>query len=191
MHVGGTGTASFTVTAPRDGVVVEKNVAVGQEVSPDGASSQMAIADLSDVWVVADLFEDSVGTLKAGAQAKVIIDGSNGHELDGVIDQVSAVVDPDRHTVPVRVKLTNTDGSQLRFLDPTPALVDLPSSAVMSDGTTSYVYVQTTPGTFKRRDVVAGSVHDGVVPIFKGIDVGTVVVERGAVLLDNQIQLDN
>ena len=202
MHVSGTGTASFTVNAPRNGIVVEKNVAVGQEVTPDGASSHMAIADLSDVWVVADLFEDSVGSLKAGAQAKVVIDGVArnvaGHELDGVIDQVSAVVDPDRHTVPVRVKLANADGSlrpnayaQLRFLDPTPAIVDLPASAVMSDGTTGYVYVQTTPGVFKRRDVVAGAVHDGVVPIFKGIDVGTVVVERGAVLLDNQIQLDN
>src|SRR3989442_15884306 len=47
----------FTVTAPRPGVVVEKNVLIGQAVAPDAGSALMVVADLSRVWVVADLFE--------------------------------------------------------------------------------------------------------------------------------------
>ena len=198
LRVGGTGNASFTVTAPRDGVVVEKNVAVGQEVTPDSGVSQMAIADLSDVWVVADLFESDIGGLKAGAQARVTIDGRNGPALEGTVSLVSAVVDADRHTVPIRVTLQNPDGAlrpnayaELQVLDPTPAVVDLPASAVMSDGSSSFVYLQMPDGALKKHIVVAGSVRDGIVPIYKGVDVGATVVVQGAVLIDNHIQLSN
>jgi RND family efflux transporter MFP subunit len=195
LKVAGAGEASFTVTAPRDGVVVEKNVAVGQEVD-NSSASVMAIADLSDVWVVADLFENDVGALEPGDKAKIIV--GNTTEVDGTIDQVSAVVDPDRHTVPVRVRLSNIAGNlrpnayaQIKFFDPTPAKVSLPSSAVMSDGAQTYVYVKDKTGALKKRIVVAGSASGGHMPILSGIEPGEQVVVQGAILLDNQIQLDN
>ncbi len=195
LKVVGGGDAQFTVTAPRDGVVVEKNVAVGQEVDTSGGSL-MAIADLSDVWVVADLFENDVGALEPGDKAKVIVGGNT--EVDGQIDQVSAVVDPDRHTVPVRVKLANLAGTlrpnayaQIKFFDPTPAKVSLPSSAVMSDGAQTYVYVKDKSGALKKRTVIAGSASGGKMPILEGLEPGEQVVMQGAILLDNQIQLDN
>jgi len=195
LKVVGGGDASFTVTAPRDGVVVEKNVAVGQEVD-NSAGSVMAIADLSDVWVVADLFENDVGALENGDKAKIIV--GNSTEVDGQIDQVSAVVDPDRHTVPVRVRLANLAGTlrpnayaQIKFFDPTPAKVSLPSSAVMSDGAETYVYVKDKSGALKKRTVIAGSSSAGKMPILEGVEPGEQVVVQGAILLDNQIQLDN
>jgi cobalt-zinc-cadmium efflux system membrane fusion protein len=195
LKVVGGGAADFTVAAPRDGVVVEKSVAVGQEVD-NSAGSVMAIADLSDVWVVADLFENDVGALEPGDKAKVIVGGTT--EVDGSIDQVSAVVDPDRHTVPVRVKLANLAGTlrpnayaQIKFFDPTPAKVSLPSSAVMSDGAQTYVYVKDKNGALKKRTVVAGSASAGKMPILDGLEPGEQVVVQGAILLDNQIQLDN
>lgn len=195
LKVVGGGDATFTVTAPRDGVVVEKNIAVGQEVDTSGGSV-MAIADLTDVWVVADLFENDVGNLVSGARAKVIVGGTT--EVDGTVDQVSAVVDPDRHTVPVRVKLANLDGSlrpnayaQIKFFDPTAAKVSLPSSAVMSDGAETYVYVKDKSGALKKRTVVAGSASAGKMPILEGVEPNEQVVVQGAILLDNQIQLDN
>jgi RND family efflux transporter MFP subunit len=190
----GGGAASFTVTAPREGVVVEKTVAVGQSVDAS-AGSLMAIADLSDVWVVADLFENDVGALAPGAKAKVSV---GTIDLEATVDQVAGVVDPERHTVPVRVRLANSEGTlrpnayaQIRFFDPTKAKVALPASAVMSDGATSYVYLKTDKGELKRRDVVVGSVSGGKVPVLDGVEVGDQVVVQGAILLDNQIQLDN
>lgn len=195
LKVVGGGDSTFTVTAPRDGVIVEKSVAVGQEVDTS-AGSVMAIADLSDVWVVADLFENDVGALETGDKAKIIV--GNSTEVDGEIDQVSAVVDPDRHTVPVRVKLANLAGTlrpnayaQIKFFDPTPAKVSLPSSAVMSDGAETYVYVKDKSGALKKRVVVAGSASGGRMPILEGLEPGEQVVVQGAILLDNQIQLDN
>ena len=135
LKVAGNGESSFTVIAPRDGAVVEKNLNVGQNVDPS-SGSVMAIADLSDVWVVAELFEIDVGQVVKGTKAKVLIGGTT--EVDGLVDQVSAVVDPDRHTVPVRVRLANLDGSlrpnayaQIKFYDPNSAKVALLASAVL------------------------------------------------------------
>jgi multidrug efflux pump subunit AcrA (membrane-fusion protein) len=148
------------------------------------------------VWVVADLFENDVGALEPGDKAKVIVGQTT--EVDGQIDQVSAVVDPDRHTVPVRVRLENVAGNlrpnayaQIKFFDPTPAKVALPSTAVMSDGAETYVYVKDKSGALKKRVVVAGSASGGRMPILEGLEPGEQVVMQGAILLDNQIQLDN
>jgi membrane fusion protein, heavy metal efflux system len=194
LRVAGGGDASFTVTAPRDGVVVEKTLSVGQLVDPSNGSL-IAIADLSDVWVVADLFENDVGTLVPGTRARVTV--GNG-ERDAAIEQVSAVVDPDRHTVPVRLRLANPDGAlrpnsyaTIRIFDPTPAAVALPASAVMSDGAQSYVYRKEPNGELKRRDITVGSASAGKIPVLAGLSATDQVVLSGAILLDNQIQLDN
>jgi cobalt-zinc-cadmium efflux system membrane fusion protein len=198
LRVSAGGDASFTVTAPRDGVVVENNLAVGQEVDTSNGTL-VAIADLSRVWVVADLFEGTGTSLRAGARAKVI--SSDGGELDtaldGTVDQVSAVVDPERHTIPVRVTLANPEGVlrpnahvQLRFLDPRPVKVELPAEAVLCDGATSYVYIQDGQ-LLKRHAITPGPLHQGKATVLAGLEPGTRVVTRGAILLDNQIQLDN
>jgi RND family efflux transporter MFP subunit len=195
LKVSGNGDTTFTVTAPRDGVVVEKNLAIGQLVDPSNGSL-MAIADLGMVWVVADLFEADVGGLTPGTKAKVIVNGTT--ELEATVAQVSQVVDPDRHTVPVKVELANPDGAlrpnsyaQLELFDATPAKVTLPPSAVMSDGSKSYVYLKDSKGALVRRDIKAGSVSTGVIPVLDGLDATDQVVVQGAILLDNQIQLDN
>jgi cobalt-zinc-cadmium efflux system membrane fusion protein len=193
LRVGPDGDATYTVTAPRDGVVVEHNLAIGQEVDPS-SGTLAAIADLSWVWVVAEVFEDDVGALVPGTKSKVMV-GST--EVEGEIDQVSSIVDRERHTVPIRVKLPNPTGvlrpnayAQIRFFDPTPAKVAVPASAVMSDGAQSYVYVQEERGVLKRRDVVVGSLSNGKVPVLEGLDPGEQIVVQGAILLDNQIQIE-
>src|SRR5512140_465478 len=196
LRVTGGGDTSFTVTAPRDGVVVEKTVNTGQLVDPSNASL-MAIADLSDVWVVADLFENDVGALVPGTKAKVSIPGG-GPDRDATVEQVSAVVDPDRHTVPVRLRLENPDGAlrpnayaTIRIFDPTPAVVILPAPAVLSDGAQSYVYRKDPDGALRRHDITVGTASAGSVPVIAGLSATDQVVLSGAILLDNQIQLDN
>lgn len=194
LKITANGDSSFTVTAPRSGVVVEMNLAVGQEVDAS-TGSLLAIADLSDVWVVADVFESDLGTLTEGAKAQVVL--ADNDETSGTIDRVSSIVDPDRHTIPVRVKLANPTGTlrpnahvQLRFLDSTPAKVAVPATAVISDGTASFVYIR-EKGALRKRKVTLGPIHGGVATIAAGVESGEQIVVRGATLLDNQIQLDN
>ncbi len=191
LKVGAGGDTVFTINAPRDGVIVDKNVAVGQQVAPDNGAI-LAIADLSDVWVVTDLLEDAVDDIKAGSKARVTLEGQTA-PLDGVVDQVAAIVDPDRHTVPVRVKLQNPSGAlrpnalaQVRFYEEQGGPLSVPAEALLNDGATDYVYVVKN-GTPKRQNVVAGPRNAKVVPIRSGLAAGDQVVARGAVLLDNQL----
>ena len=70
------------------------------------------------------------------------------------------------------------------------ATVEIPATAIVSDGERQYVYVQDPPGKFTRREVVAGSAHEGRMPIIRGLAPGETIVEEGAILLDNQIAIE-
>jgi hypothetical protein len=103
-----------------------------------------------------------------------------------------------RHTVAVRVRLANPAGvlrpnvyARVRFETraPAAAIVEIPASALVSDGERQYVYVETGPGRFARREVTTGAAHEGRVPVMRGLARGETVVEEGAILLDNQLAL--
>ena len=187
----------FVVHAPRSGRVVEKTVLPGQELTPGAETSLMLIADLSTVWVLADLFESDSDGVTPGVPARVTITSLPGVVIDGKVDMVSAVVDPERHTVPVRVVLDNADGrlkpntyAKMQFQATTPpGSVEVAAGALVSDGSKQYAYVKNSAGRFVKRDVVAGAVREGRVVVFKGIAPGETVVSKGAILLDNQIDL--
>jgi len=187
----------FTVTAPRSGVVVEKNVLLAQAVSPDANAALMVVADLSSVWVVADLFDAEATGVREGARAQVTSPSLPDLRIDGRVEMVSSVVDPNRHTVPIRVRLPNSEGvlrpnvyARVRFSAAHKAgVVEVPASSLVTDGEHQYLYVQDGEGRFVKRTVVAGSVRDGRVPVLSGLKSGEIVVEEGAILLDNQLAL--
>lgn len=185
----------FTVQAPRDGVVVEKNVLPSQEVSQDG--TLMQIADVSDVWVVADVFDSDAAHISAGTQALITTPANPDLKLEATVDSVSVVVDPERHSIPIKVHLPNADGrlkpnqfAEMRFRVALPEnTCEVAASALVSDGATQYVYVEQSSGQFVRRNVVSGPVQDGRAVILSGLKAGENVVEQGGILLDNQIEL--
>jgi membrane fusion protein, heavy metal efflux system len=187
----------FTVIAPCPGVVVEKHVLVGQEVGPDAAAAQMVIADLSSVWVLADLFESDATEIKEGSRALVTSPSIPGLNAEGTVAMVSAVVDPDRHTVPIRVRLANPDGAlrpntyaRVRFTTASRAgTVEIPATALITDGSRQYVYVRDDKGRFARREIVAGASREGHVPVLSGLNPGETIVDEGGLLLDNQVGL--
>lgn len=187
----------FTVVSPRDGIVVEKNVLPAQQVSVEAGLAE--VADLSQVWVVAELFEaDAIG-IEAGTLARITSPSLPDLTLEAKVSMVSSVVDPTRHTVPVRVQLSNDKHllkpnifAQMRFaVEPPENSGEVAASALVTDGSRQYVYVQTEHGRFTRREVKAGSVREGKVPILSGLKPDEVVVEEGAILLDNQVALSN
>ena len=187
----------FTLVAPCPGVVVDKSILVGQEVAPDASNSLMVIADLSSVWILADLFESEAGAIEEGAAALVTSPSIPELSAQGKVDMVSAVVNPDRHTVPIRVRLANPDGAlrpniyaRVRFATTARAgTVEVPTTALITDGARQYVYVRDEKGRFARREIVAGPARDGRVPVFTGLTSGETIVAEGGLLLDNQVSL--
>ncbi len=187
----------FTVVSPREGVVVEKNILPAQQVSVE--SGLVGVADLSQVWVVAELFEaDAVGIL-VGTPTRLSSPSMPELAIEARVDMVSSVVDPTRPTLPGRVRIENEKRllkpnifAQMRFaVEPPTGSGEVAASSLVSDGAKQYVYVQTDHGRFTRREVVAGSGREGQVPILSGLELDEVVVEEGAILLDNQIALSH
>ncbi len=188
---------TFVVLSPRDGIVVEKNVVTGQEIAPDTGLVAVVVADLSSVLVVADLFEDEATEVTAGASAKVTMSRVARDPVAGTVDRVSAIVDPARHAVPVRVRVPNPDG----ILRPNsfvtvsfatqadPKAVEVPSSAIVSDGMRQRVYVFGKDDRFVPRDVVVGATRGGRMILLDGLEAGEQVLVEGGILLDNQVRL--
>jgi membrane fusion protein, heavy metal efflux system len=196
LKVSASGPNEFTVVAAREGVVVDKRVLPAQEVAP-GGEPLVVVADLRTVWVVADPSEADVTEVRERSRALVTSPSLPGVEMEGVVSMVSAVVDPDRHTIPIRVQVENPRGllrpnlfAEVRFtVPPRQSAVDVPATALVTDGAHQYVYVEVGDGTFARREVSTGSAHDGKVPVFSGLRVDEIVVSEGAILLHNELTL--
>jgi membrane fusion protein, heavy metal efflux system len=197
LKVSTQGYGEFVVKSPRAGQVAEKSVLPGQEIDAGAQGNLMMIADLSTVWVVAELFEsDSIG-VHPGTKTRVTVASVPGRVFEAEVQTVSAVVDAERHSIPIRVRMENPDGvlkpntfARMQFYTLAPqGSVDIPSSALVTDGSNQYVYTRGPDGKFARTHVTAGAAREGRVIVTAGLNVGDIVVERGAILLDNQIQL--
>ena len=198
LHVVSQGGNEFTVTSPRTGVVVEKGVLLGQQVTPEGSAALMVVADLSSVWVLADLFEGQAVDVRVGTAAQITSPATPDVTLDGRVEMVSSIVDPARHTVPVRIRLANRQGLlrpniyarvRLTTAPQSSVAVEIAASAIVTDGARQYLYVQDPQGRFARRTIVTGPAHEGRVVVLQGLARGETVVEEGAILLDNQLAL--
>lgn len=187
----------LTVLAPRDGVVVEKNLLAAQQVAPD--QKLLEVADTSEVWAVAEIFEADAQGIVAGARARLTRAELPGFSYDAKVDMVSSVVDPESHTISVRMVVPNPDRSlrpntyvEVRFEQPAQTgAMEIAASALVSDGAEKYVYVEQEPGHFLRRQVVAGSASRSRVIVTSGLKDGERVVEEGSALLDNAIALSH
>ncbi|OJH34421.1 efflux RND transporter periplasmic adaptor subunit [Cystobacter ferrugineus] len=196
LSVSAEGDNLFWVTAPRAGTVVDLDVVSNQEVTPERDKPLLRISDLNEVLVIADVQESDASDLREG-QPAIVRTQSGGVERRGTVERVSEVVDPRRRTVEVRVRVVNED-RLLRpnaFVEVTPEApadvkrVRVPASAVVTDGARSVVFVAREAGRLERVAVTAGRRRDGQVELRAGLETGSRYVARGALLLENTIEL--
>lgn len=186
----------FWVRAPHGGTVVDLAVNPSQQVGPDREKPLARISNLDEVLILADLPEGDALDLGRGSPVRIRTAGGRV-ERAGAVDRVSAVVDPHRRTVEVRVRAQNRDRA-LRpnaFVevalqqDAEAKVVKVPEEAVVTDGSNSYVFVARETGRLARQLVLTGRRRDGAVEIREGLEPGARFVARGALLLLNQIEL--
>jgi cobalt-zinc-cadmium efflux system membrane fusion protein len=184
---------SMVVTAPRSGIVVERNAIPGQMVSygqTDTPANLFVIADLSTVWVVADVYEPDVASVVAGQAITVTRPCCPTERIQGRISYVADSVDPQTRTVKVRAVVPNP-GRMLKAemfvkvsiaTGANRALV-LPQSAVHREGGQPFVVVETGPEAYQRRLIKVGTDVNGVVEILDGLKPSDRVVASGSILL--------
>ncbi len=176
--------------APISGTIVERKAGLGQIVQP-GGDPLFQIANLSTVWVNAEVYEDQLSKLRVGLPASIAAPAYPSERFSARIDQIGNVVDPDKRTVAVRCILPNPSGKLKPGMFVNVSLggvsnreeITVPPTAVVTEGEKSVVYIETSPGEYEKRDIVLGGESEGTVVIKSGLKDGDRVVIKGGLLI--------
>lgn len=178
------------IRAPIGGTLVEKLITAGQLIQA-GSTPCFTIADLSTVWVMANVFEQDIREVRRGERAMVTT-GASSDSLPGVVDYIASVVDPDTKATAVRLVVPNRGEVlkrdmlvQVTIQSATPRTgLLVPVAAVLRDDENlPYVYVALADGTFARRRVELGSRVDMRYELVSGLSAGESVVVDGALFM--------
>jgi cobalt-zinc-cadmium efflux system membrane fusion protein len=187
-----------TLTAPISGAILDIGTATGElQRSLDNATDIATIANLDTVWVLGDVYEQDLKTVKLGADVDVTIPAYPGKVLHGKIDNISDAFDPTTRTLKARVVLPNPDHllkpqmfAQISMVRSSKTGYELPTEAVLREGPNAFVFVQTAPQKYERRAVTVGDTHGDKTEVLSGLNDGDAVVTTGAALLREPVQGD-
>jgi RND family efflux transporter MFP subunit len=184
----------LVVRSPISGTVLEKKVVQGQYVTE--GQDLFLLADLSNLWLSARVYEHELGSVKVGQAAVATFAAFPGREFRGRIRFIDPVLDPATRTVGVRIELPNRGGLLKPGMFANAELqVDLgrrlaiPQSAVLDTGVRQVVYVRQGPNRFAGREVRLGQTAGDMVQVVQGLAEGEEVVTSANFLIDSQSQL--
>ncbi len=183
------------IHSPFDGVVIKMGVLAGQYVMPNTQLYQLA--DLSKVWVYAEVYEFELPWIKENDTAQITVEGVPGREFHGHISYIYPYLDRKTRTAKVRLEFDNSDGALLPAMFASVTLksarseptVLIPSQAVVRSGTRKQVFVVREPGKFEPRKVVIGISSEGQTQILEGVAAGEEVVISAQFLIDSESSL--
>jgi multidrug efflux pump subunit AcrA (membrane-fusion protein) len=191
-----TGRAQRTLTlyAPVSGVVVEKDVLAGQAVR--AGQSLYTIADLSEVWVEAELREADAGLVEEGDPAAVELSALPGRTIRGQVEYVYPTLQSASRSLKARIAVPNPDGrlkpgmyATVRIAAPARESLTVPASAVLNTGERRLVFVDLGQGRITPQEVEVGRSGGGYVEVLAGLEPGQRVVTSAQYLLDSESNL--
>jgi membrane fusion protein, copper/silver efflux system len=182
------------IEAPLNGIVLEKMVLEGGYITP--GMNLYKIADLSSLWIIADIYEYEVPLVKVGQTALVTLPYYSGRSYRATVNYIYPSLDPVSRTVQVRLSMKNPGlmlkpemFANVEIMVSSGLKLVIPREAVIDSGTRQIVYVEKKPGLFEMRDVTLGQRGEDYVEILKGIKRGERVVSSGNFLIDSESQL--
>ncbi|CBE68953.1 MAG: efflux RND transporter periplasmic adaptor subunit [Candidatus Methylomirabilis oxygeniifera] len=188
-------TSHTIVRAPISGVIIKREGAPGEVVGPE--KELLAIADLTSIWTLVDIYEKDLGQVRRGTAAEINVEAYPGETFRGTISYVSDLLDPDTRTAKARVEIPNpqrklklgmfaTVRLRARVADGTEAVTAIPSTAIQQiDGQPS-VFVKLNPTTFQRRKVKLGPASGDLVEIAEGLKEDEQLVTTGSFTLKSE-----
>jgi Cu(I)/Ag(I) efflux system membrane fusion protein len=186
---------SIQWTAPRDGVVLERNAVDGMRAAAGDALFR--IADTSVMWVLADVPEHAIGEVRVGQPVAVQVRSLPGRTFTGRIALIYPQVSKETRTTRVRIELPNPDGVLLpdMYADveiatgSTEPTISVPDSAIIDTGTRQTVLIDKGEGRFEPREVKLGVRGNGFAEVREGVSEGEKVVTSANFLIDAESNL--
>jgi RND family efflux transporter MFP subunit len=186
-----------TIYAYASGTVVERKVTQGQYVN--AGDTLFTLADLSQVWIKADVYEEQLPQIRVGQEVDITAESVPNRTLRGHVEFIEPSANPQTRTVPVHVHLANPGMRLLpgMFVNATfisraahPSIV-VPRSAVLDTGTRKLVYLAKSDGVFEAREIQVGAPTEDLYPVQGGLALGDKVVLSGNFLIDSQAHLSS
>ena len=187
---------ALTLRSPATGVILEKPAVQGMRFMP--GEMLYKIADLSSLWLLAEVFEQDLGLIRRGQGARISVTAYPGKEFNGRVAFVYPTLNAETRTALARIELTNPAGLlkpamfasvELAAGDSKTRAVTVPDSAVLDSGTRQVVLVRRGEGSFEPRTIKSGMRADGYIEVIEGVQEGDQVVVRANFLIDAESNL--
>jgi len=187
---------AITLYSPASGFVMEKNVIAGQKV--DSATDLLVIADLREVWVEVEFYEQDVALVRLGDQARLTVASYPQRTWTGRIDYIYPSVDPQTRTLRARLRFPNPGlllkpgmYAEVKIDRPLGRWLAVPEEAVLDSGTRKIVFIARGGGHFEPREVKVGLQAEGRREILSGLKAGDRIVTSGNFLIDSESRLES
>jgi len=195
LETSGESRRTLTFRSPVSGIVMEKKALQGMRFMP--GESLFQVADLSSLWVIAEVFEQDIALVQAGSRARVRIGAYPGQAFDGLVTYLYPTLKPETRTVPIRIEIANPGGrlKPAMFAEVELAaggkekVLTIPTSAVIDSGARRIVLVQRGEGRFEPRPVTLGGRSETHVQVLEGLGEGEQVVVAANFLIDAESNL--
>ena len=190
----GTAQTYLTILSPVAGYAIEKHVFKGMFVEPQ--TTAYAIADLSTVWVHAEIFEYEVPFVRVGQSAVLSLDAYPGERFQGRVTYIYPYLNKEARTLKVRLELPNPTlrlkpdmYGTVRIRVDRGSRLAVPDQAVLDSGIRTIVFVAKGKGRFEPREVTLGPKVGAYYEVVEGLTEGERIVTSGTFLLDSESKL--
>ncbi|MEP0828102.1 MAG: efflux RND transporter periplasmic adaptor subunit [bacterium] len=186
--------SEIALRSPFSGYVMEKNVIQGAYVSPE--QTLLTIADLSRIWVIADVFESDFSRIRVGQKGRLQLAAYPDKEFAGRISFIYPSVSSTTRTLKVRMEFDNMDGAlkpgmygDIQLSDGESSALTIPADALIDAGEMRYAFVVHKQTHFEPRMLKVGRRSDDRVEILEGLHEGEEVVTSANFLIDSESRL--
>ncbi len=185
--------ASYTILAPTDGFIVERNVSENTIIRPDNSNNLFTISSLKTVWVMADLYENDISKIKLHDSVDIKTIAYPDKVLKGKVEQIGSFLDPQSRVVKVKVVLDNSDGllkpemyASVKITTYFPDFVlAVPTKALVLQGDKYVVMVAGPNKTFTKRAITILRTIDNLTLLKNGVNENEIIVTEGSLLVSN------
>jgi cobalt-zinc-cadmium efflux system membrane fusion protein len=190
----------YTVVAPIAGQVVEREITMGELVQPD-RDALLVLADMTTLWVLADIPESRLGEVKKGANARIKVATMQNVPIEGKVSFIAPSLDPTTRTARLRIEVSGSTGlikpgmfAQAEISAAVPissanSVLAIPEEAVqvVEGGAAVFVPVDGEANTFAKRSVTIGHPVGGMVPVMSGLSEGDEIVTAATFILKAEL----
>jgi Cu(I)/Ag(I) efflux system membrane fusion protein len=185
---------TLVIRSPASGIVMEKSALAGMRAA--AGDTLFKIADLSSVWIIAEVYEQEIGLVSAGQPVRVMLDAYPGRPFQGKVTFIYPTLNAETRTVKVRIELPNPQGllkpmmyAHVEMITAARQTLVVPRSSVLDGGKDTLVLVERGEGRFEPRPVKLGMRGDETVEVLDGVRSGEKVVVAANFLIDAESNL--